>query len=86
METITRTSRVECTAAQGEQWQAQYGEGYAVGRRCAQWGDSREGALIDIPPEVPGECGSVYAARHLGIAWRIGYTDGWTFTRNHRAR
>ena len=86
METITRTSRVECTAAQGEQWQAQYGEGYAVGRRCAQWGDSREGALIDIPPEMPGETGSRYVARHIALAWRIGYTRGYLFTQNAMGR
>ena len=84
---VTEITRArECTAEQAAQWTARYSDGYKAGRGDAKWGQPRDGALVDIPAEVPGECGSVYAARHLGIAWRIGYTDGWTFTRNHRAR
>ena len=81
MTSTMQAGRAECTPEQGEQWQAQYGDGYAAGRGDGRRGGDRDGALIDIPAEAPGETGAEYVARHLGSAWRIGYTRGYLFTR-----
>jgi hypothetical protein len=71
--------RTECTAEQGQQWQEQYGEGYRVGRGDARWNASPRIPLIEIPPEDPYETGSVYVARHAGIAWQIAYTRAYRY-------
>lgn len=76
----------ECTAEQGADWSARFGAGYAAGRsdaRFRQMQAPREGALIAIPADLPGETGAQYVTRHLELAWRIGYTRAWDYERAH---
>ena len=75
MATIERQR--ECTAEEGQRWQERHGEGYRVGRGDARCGRERID-LINVPPERPAEeTGAQYVARHVGIAWEIGYTRGY---------
>jgi len=70
----------EATADESAQWQRQYTAGYEHGRSDARFQPGpRDGALIDIPAEVPGETGAQYVARHLPVAWRVGYARAWEF-------
>lgn len=69
----------ECTAEEGQRWQDQYGDGYQSGRGDARSNTIRHELLLDVPPEVPGETGSRYVARYVGLAWRIGYSDAVRF-------
>lgn len=69
----------ECTAAQGATWQARHSDGYQAGRGDTRRGHGNRIALIDVPPELPGENGAQYVARHVGIAWEIGYTEAWRY-------
>jgi hypothetical protein len=73
----------EATPEESALWQARYGSGYSRGRTDGQWGDVDGCLLIDVPGEIPGECGSRYVARHLGIAYQIGYTRGVQYGRAH---
>lgn len=79
MTSTMQAGRVECTPEQGQLWQAQYGDGYSAGRGDGKGCGSRDGALIDIPAELPGENGAEYVARHAELAWRIGYTRAWDY-------
>lgn len=72
-------ARNECTAEQGTQWQERYGAGYRAARSDVLWNADPRIALVVIPPELPGETGATYVARHVGQAWAIGYTAGYRF-------
>ena len=69
----------ECTPEEGQLWQERYGDGYAAARGDILWNAGPRIDLIEIPAELPGECGAQYAARHVGQAWEIGYTAAWRF-------
>ena len=65
----------EATAEESALWQSRYTTGYAHGRSDALCGRVRADAVLAvIPAELPGETGSRYVARHLDLAYRIGYT------------
>jgi hypothetical protein len=72
-------ARSECTAEQGAQWQEGYSAGYRASRSDVQWNAEPRIALVEIPPELPGETGAEYVARHAGQAWAIGYTAGYRY-------
>jgi hypothetical protein len=65
----------ECTPEESQLWRDRYSDGYQAGRGDVKWNSVRGDLIVDIPPEVPGECGARYVARHVGIAWEIGYTS-----------
>jgi hypothetical protein len=77
--TTVTTARNECTAEQGAEWQAKYSDGYRAARSDVLWNADPRIALVTIPPEMPGETGAEYVARHVGQAWEIGYTAGYRF-------
>jgi hypothetical protein len=74
MPAITEPQR-ECTPEESQLWRERYSDGYKAGRGDVQWNSVRGDLVIDIPAELPGECGAQYVARHVGIAWQIGYTS-----------
>lgn len=78
MTQVTHVQR-ECTEAEGQLWQERHGDGYRAGRGDGRWNRAPRIDLIDIPPELPGECGAQYVARHVGIAWEIGYTHAYRY-------
>ena len=69
----------ECTPAEGEQWSAQYSEGYRVARGDIRWNAGPRVELVPIPAELPFETGAQYVARHVGQAWQIGYARAWAW-------
>ena len=69
----------ECTSEESQRWRRDYTDGYQAGRGDARWNAAARIPLIVIPPEVPSESGAAYVARHLGIAWQIGYTRAYRF-------
>ncbi len=70
----------ECTPEQGEQWARDHGDGYSYGRYDGRYGrPARDGALISVPADRPYETGAQYITRHLGDAWRIGYTRAYEY-------
>lgn len=75
----TTTTQRECTPEEGQHWQAQHSDGYRAGRGDARFARGPRIDLIEVPPEIPGECGSRYVARHVGQAWEIGYTRGYLY-------
>ena len=82
MQTSMTDHQREATAGESAQWQERYGDGYQAGRGDARWNRGpRDGALTEIPAELPGETGAQYVARHVALAWRIGYTRAWDFAR-----
>ena len=76
-------SHRECTAEEGQRWQHDHSDGYAAGRGDGRWDRAPRIPLIDIPPDIPGETGSAYVARHVGNAWAIGYATGYQYARKH---
>jgi hypothetical protein len=76
-------ARNECTPEQGQEWQTRHGDGYSAARGDITWNQPPRIALIDIPPETPGETGAEYVAQHVDKAWAIGYTSAW---RHHEAQ
>ncbi|HMH89936.1 MAG TPA: hypothetical protein VK586_02500 [Streptosporangiaceae bacterium] len=74
----TQTQR-ECTAEEAAVWRARHSDGYQAGRGDARCGHGNRFELIEVPAELPGENGAQYAARHVGIAWEIGYTSAWRY-------
>ena len=79
MTTATAARPRECTPEEGQRWQHDYTEGYRVGRGDVRWNQAPRIPLIEIPPEDPFESGAVYVARHVGIAWQIGYTRAYRY-------
>jgi hypothetical protein len=73
----------ECTADEGAAWQRLFGDGYATGRGDARRGHGNRFPVIDVPAELPGENGARYVARHVGIAWEIGYANAWAWYSSH---
>jgi len=76
----------ECTAEEGQQWQRDHSGGYAAGRGDGRQDRAPRTGLIGIPADVPGETGASYVARHLGIAWQIGYSAAYRFERDSKCR
>lgn len=73
----------ECTAEEGERWRRDRGDGYQAGRGDGRWNRPPRIPLIEVPPDLPGECGAQYVARHVGIAWQMGYAEGYRYAREH---
>jgi len=69
----------ECTPDEGSLWRERYTDGYSTGRGDGRANRAPRMELVTIPAEVPGENGSQYVARHVGIAREIGYTRGYRF-------
>ena len=76
----------ECTPEEGQRWQQDHSAGYAAGRGDGRWERVPRIALIDVPADVPGETGSSYVARHLGIAWQIGYSSAYRYELENKCR
>ena len=76
MTTVTADQARECTAEEGKRWQERYTTGYVHGKSDTLNPHAviRADLLIDVPAEIPGECGARYVARHLELAYAIGYT------------
>lgn len=73
----------ECTPEEARQWTREHGDGYAAGRGDGRWNRPPRIELIEIPPDLPNECGAQYVARHIGIAWQVGYSGGYRYAREH---
>ena len=73
----------ECTPEEAKRWTHDYSDGYAAGRGDGRWNRAPRIPLIDVPPDIPGETGSAYVARHVGIAWQIGYSAAYRYAREH---
>jgi len=73
----------ECTPEEAQRWTREHRDGYAAGRGDGRWGRAPRIDLIEVPPDIPGETGSAYVARHVGIAWQIGYSSGYEYARKH---
>jgi hypothetical protein len=71
----------ECTPEEGQRWQRDHSDGYATGRADGYWHRAPRIELIKIPPDIPGETGAAYVARHVGIAWQIGYSAAYRYAR-----
>lgn len=73
----------ECTPEEAQRWTREHSDGYQAGRGDGRWGRAPRIPLIEIPPDLPGECGAQYVARHIGIAWQIGYSGAYRYAREH---
>ena len=73
-EYLTLERQRECTAAEGKLWRERYTAGYSHGRADARWNQVRQAVVVVVPAELPFETGAQYVARHLDLAYRIGYT------------
>ena len=82
MTTVTLERQRECTEAEGELWRERYTAGYSHGRADARWNQVRDDVLVDVPAELPFETGAQYVARHVDLAYRIGYTGAVRFARS----
>jgi len=74
---LTAERPAECTAEQAGLWAERYQDGYRTGRGDARWNAAPRIELIAIPAEVAYETGAQYVARHVSIAWQIGYTRAY---------
>lgn len=72
-------AQAECTEEQGATWRERHSDGYQAGRGDARRGHGNRFELIEVPAELPGENGAQYVARHVGIAWSIGYAEAWAY-------
>jgi len=81
----TATVQRECTEAEGALWQERFTAGYSHGRQDAKWNQVRADVLCDVPAELPGETGARYVARHVDLAYRIGYTGAVRYARRAAA-
>lgn len=70
-------ARIECTPAESVLWQDKYSDGYRTARGDITWNQPPRVELIEIPPERPFETGAEYVARHVRLAWMIGYAAAW---------
>ena len=73
----------QCTPEEARQWTRDHSDGYAAGRGDGRWGRAPRVPLIDVPPDIPGETGAAYVARHLSNAWQIGYSGAYRYAREH---
>lgn len=73
----------ECTAGEARRWTHDHSDGQAAGRGDGRWNRAPRVPLIDIPADIPGETGAAYVARHVGIAWQIGYSAAYRYAREH---
>ena len=73
----------ECTPEEAQTWTREHGDGQAVGRGDGRLNRPPRIPLIEIPPDLPGECGAQYVARHVGIAWQLGYSRAYRYAREH---
>lgn len=69
----------ECTPEEAQRWQQQRMDGYRAARGDITWHAGPRITLADEPPEIPGECGAQYVARHVGHAWELGYSAAWRY-------
>lgn len=79
----TLTVQPEATADVGQLWRERYSDGYRTGRGDAHWGAAPRIDLIVMPAEVAYETGAEYVARHVAIAWQIGYTRAYVNGTRH---
>ena len=75
----TVTMQRECTEDEAQLWHRRYTDGYQAGRGDGRWNRVPRIPLIEIPAEVPCESGAAYVARHVGIAWEIGYARAYRY-------
>lgn len=73
----------ECTPEEAERWTREHSDGYATGRSDGRWSRPPRIQLIEVPPDLPCETGSQWAARHLESAWAIGYSSAYRYAREH---
>ncbi len=76
----------ECTPEEAQLWQARFGDGLSHGHSDGRWNREPRIPLMDQPADIPGECGAQYVARHVAIAWELGYSHAYLWEMAHRTR